>query len=140
MASGRTSSLPGSTQVKSEWIDGLRRGDFPELQRLLAAGMNINARDEHGQTGLMQAARHGRLDIVEFLIRQGAALDYTAKFGLSALMLAVVNGHADVARVLTQAGARQDLRGTGAPGFDGKTASDLAKASGDADLVAALGM
>jgi ankyrin repeat protein len=64
----------------------------------------------------------------------GAALDYTSKSSLSALMLAVVNGHRDTARLLIAAGADVTLRGSGSPGFAGKTARDLARARGDDEL------
>ena len=37
-------------------------------------------------------------------------------------------GHVDVARVLARSGADLSIRGTGAPGFAGKTAHDLAVA------------
>ena len=99
---------------------------------------NVNKRDRYGQTRLMEAARTGDLDAVRQLIAGGAELNHTAKYGLSALMLAVLNGHADVVQALARAGAQQDLRGTGAPGFAGKTARDLANAQGDPALVAAL--
>ena len=41
-------------------------------------------------------------------------------------MLAFIAGHADVARLLTDTGTDLSLRGTGAPGFAGKTAYKLA--------------
>ena len=41
-------------------------------------------------------------------------------------MLAVIAGHAAIAEKLLRAGANRMLRGTGAPGFAGKTAYDLA--------------
>lgn len=75
----------------------------------------------------MLAARHGHLVAVEALARRGANLDVTAKFGLSALMLAIVAGHEAVARALVRAGADLELRGTGAPGFWNKSATDLAE-------------
>ena len=53
-------------------------------------------------------------------------------------MLAVVRGHGDVVRVLTDAGANVSLRGTGAPGFAGKTALDFAVARNDLEMVALL--
>src|SRR5258705_355519 len=82
-----------------------RCGCIEELQRLLAAGSDIDARDRRGQTALMRAARHGHCQMVEWLIQRGAALDHTAKYGLSALMLAVIHGHIEVVRKLTNAGA-----------------------------------
>jgi ankyrin repeat protein len=74
----------------------------------------------------MLAAVGGHLEAVEALIGAGARLNTTAKFGLSATMLAVVNGHASVARALASAGADLRLVGSGAPGFAGKSAADLA--------------
>lgn len=120
------------------WSDALDRGDVPALEALLEDGADVDARDGYGQTGLMRAAHAGRRSVVALLIRHGAALDVTAKYGLSALMLAVVSGHADVARALVGAGADRSLRGTGAPGFAGKTARDLARDRGDERLAAEL--
>jgi uncharacterized protein (DUF924 family) len=86
----------------------------------------------------MVAAHAGQHDVVTLLVEHGATLDVTAKFGLSALMLAVVAGHPEVVRLLAHAGADRSLRGTGAPGFAGKTARDLALARGLDDLAAEL--
>ena len=86
----------------------------------------------------MLAARGGHLEAVRVLVEAGANLDVTAKFGLSALMLAVVNEHDIIARHLRAAGADVSLEGTGAPGFDGKTAADLARARGLDQLAAEL--
>ena len=117
------------------WEDAVRRGSIDELQRLLASGADIDARDGHGQTALMLAAAEGHGHIVGWLVERGAALDRTAKYGLSALMLAVVRGHVDVVRKLADAGASVSLRGTGAPGFAEKTALDLAIALDHAEMV-----
>ncbi len=76
----------------------------------------------------MLAARHGNREMAEELIAHGADLNVTAKYKLSAIMLAVIGGHADIARILARAGADLSLRGSGAPGFAGKTAYDLAVA------------
>ena len=118
-----------------EWKHAARRGSIDELERLVAGGADVDARDEHGQTALMLAAVEGHGHVVEWLVEHGAALDHAAKYGLSALMLAVVNGHVDVARILVRKGADLALRGTGAPGFAGKTAMDLAVARGERELV-----
>jgi len=68
------------------------------------------------------------------LVRAGADLDRTAKFGLSALMLAVVNHHEPVATALAAAGADLRLAGSGAPGFAGRTAAQLARDRGLEEL------
>ncbi len=74
----------------------------------------------------MLAARHGHLGAIECLVRHGANLNVTAKYGLSALMLAIVAGQEEVACALVRAGADLKIRGTGAPGFSGMRAYDLA--------------
>jgi uncharacterized protein len=124
--------------VKPDWEQAVRRGDLECLRRLLTAGADINAYDRYGQTALMIAARNGESSVVHFLLNNGAGLDYTAKYGLSALMLAVIGGHADIVRALVEAGADLTIRGTGAPGFAGKTALELATAQNRVDMAAML--
>jgi Ankyrin repeats (3 copies) len=103
---------------------------------MVRAGHALDARDGYGQTALMRAAHAGHADAVEWLIDHGADLDHTSKFHLSALMLAVIAGHPRVARRLVAAGADTTITGTGAPGFHGKTAADLANERGDKRLAA----
>jgi ankyrin repeat protein len=121
-----------------EWEQAARQGDASGLRVQIASGANVDALDRFGQSALMLAARGGHLEAVQTLISAGASLDITAKFGLSALMLAVVNGHASVARALATAGADLRLRGSGAPGFAGKTAADLAVHYGLTELAGEL--
>lgn len=121
-----------------EWENAVRQGDLATLTRLLVAGADVNAKDQHGQTGLMVGAHHGHVDLVRLLVDHGADLDHTAKFHLSALMLAVINGHTEVVRALVDAGADRSIRGGGAPGFYEKTALDLATDHARRDLIAAL--
>jgi N-acetyltransferase len=109
-------------------------GDVASLEEQLISGVAVDSRDRHGQTALMLAAHHGRPDVVTCLVRHGADLNVTAKYGLSALMLAIVAGHEEVARTLVHAGADLKIRGTGAPGFSGKNAHDLAAEQGMNEL------
>lgn len=114
--------------MNATWERAIRRGDAGTVRELLRAGIDVDARDRHGQTALMLAAQRGHGEIAALLVEAGADLNVAAKYNLTALMLAVVAGHAAVARVLILAGADLDVRGTGAPGFAGKTAYDLAVA------------
>lgn len=124
--------------MDAAWEDAIRRGDVQAVLDLLGRAADIDARDRHGQTALMLAAHAGHHEVVETLIAHRAKLNITAKFGLSALMLAIVAGHTEVARLLARAGADLSLRGTGAPGFAGKTAGDLAEDRGMPELSAEL--
>lgn len=108
------------------WEDAINRGDVQDVRDLLERVTDVDARDCHGQTALMLAAQAGHREVVEALIAHRANLNTTAKYGLSALMLAIVARHTEVVRLLADAGTDLSLRGTGAPGFAGKTAYDLA--------------
>ena len=119
------------------WEDAVRRGDTEIVRDLLTRGVDSNSRDRHGQTGVMLAAHAGDRATVQVLIEHGAELNVTAKYGLSAVMLAVVAGHEETALALARAGADLTLRGTGAPGFAGKTAADLARERGWSQLAIA---
>jgi uncharacterized protein len=120
--------------TRHDWEGASRAGDVATLKRMLARGHEIGARDGFGQTALMRAAHAGERAAVEWLVERGAPLDHTSKFGLSALMLAIVAGHPQIARLLVKAGADTSIRGTGAPGFSGKSAADLAEERGDRRL------
>jgi ankyrin repeat protein len=124
--------------LKPEWEQAVYKGDVDHIRRLLREGADINARDRYGQTALMIAARNGSATLVRYLVDQGAELDQSAKYHLTALMLAVLNGSLEIARTLVTAGANLEIQGTGAPGFHGKTALDLARAQNRPDLVDAL--
>jgi uncharacterized protein len=112
--------------VTPEWERAAREGDAAALGMQISAGVDVNMLDRYGQSAVMLAALGGHLEAIEVLIRAGADLDITAKFGLSATMLAVINGHESVARALANAGVDLGLVGSGAPGFAGKTAAQLA--------------
>ena len=124
--------------MNASWEDATKRGDARIVLDLLGRGTDVNALDRYGQTALMLAAHAGHCEVVEILIAHRANLNITAKFGLSALMLAIVAGHEEVARLLAKAGADLSLLGSGAPGFSGKTACDLAVERGMLELSAEL--
>ena len=122
--------------VRPDWERAATEGSVAVLRRLVDRVGDVDATDAYGQTALMRAAHAGQTAAVDWLVGRGAALDHTAKYGLSALMLSVIAGHHDVARRLVRAGADVTLAGTGAPGFAGKTAADLAEDRGDRRLAA----
>jgi uncharacterized protein len=124
--------------MEAAWERAVTRGDVEAAREMLRSGLDVDTRDRYGQTALMMAAHAGHREMVETLVDSGANLNVTAKYNLSALMLAIVAGHAVVARVLVRAGADRNLRGSGAPGFTGKTAYDLAVARAMEELYAEL--
>ena len=114
--------------MKEDWEAAIRRGDLPQVRSLIEQGVDVNAKDSHGQTTLMRASLSGQSELVRALVAQGADLNATTKYKLSALMLAVINGHTEVVQSLAAAGADLGIRGgKSAAGFYGKTALDLAQ-------------
>lgn len=96
--------------MSKELIDAVKAGTAADVQRLLAAGADINFRDAEGATPLMVAAEAGNLPMVQELIRAGADVSARDGRGWTALVRAVYNheqkrGFADVVRALIKAGA-----------------------------------
>lgn len=120
--------------TRPSWERAARVGDLDELKRLHSRGYDLDSTDGFGMTALMCAAHGGHGDTVEWLVEQGADLNRSAKHHLTAVMLAVVTGHPRIARRLVAAGADTSARGTGAPGFQGKTAAELADERGERRL------
>jgi ankyrin repeat protein len=113
--------------MRADWEQAIRGDDVTRLARLLDEGADIDALDAHGQTGVMLAILSAAPRATAFLVERGAALDHTAKYRLSALMLAVLRDQPEIVHALVAAGADLSIRGSGAPGFEGKTALDLAE-------------
>jgi len=116
--------------MTEEWAAAIVRGDTMAISVLVTRGADVDACDAYGQTALMLAAHQGNLKVVEALIEVGADLNTSAKYRLTPLMLAVIGKHVDVARVLVAAGADLEARTAGAPGFEDKSAYELAVALG----------
>ena len=87
------------------------RGDIAEIERLVAAGSDINSTASgHGLTALMVAARSGRVQAIHTLIRLGAnaeAID-RASNGWTAMMHAVHKHQIAAVRALLDEGADPD--------------------------------
>ena len=99
------------------------------MARLLADGVDVDARDRWGKSALYYAAKHGHTDAIALLLRWGAAVDLPATSGSTPLMAAADAGKRDAAQLLLDHGADAGLANCA-----GQTAIAFAK---DA-LVAAL--
>ena len=98
-----------------------KAGNLNGLEAALAAGMDVNARDDKGWTALMYVVDKGYVLLVEPLVKAGADLDVRAPDGATALFMATAHGHSEIIEPLIKAGADPTIKGP-----KGKTATDLA--------------
>ena len=122
--------------MNKEWKDATNQNDFEKARLLLENGADVNSKDEHGQTALMNAAHAGQVELVRLLIEMGADLNVTAKYNLSALMLSLIAHHTEVAQLLIDAGADVNIRSS--TDFHGKTALFLAENGGHSEIASLL--
>ena len=76
-----------------------------QMKALCAEGVDINAKDEHGETALHEAASMGDLDLVSVLISAGADVNVQDERGQTPLHRPAVKGHWEVMEALRAAGA-----------------------------------
>jgi ankyrin repeat protein len=98
-----------------------KNNDVAELERLLAEGVDIDARDARGHSALMLATYHGQREAFALLLARGADPNTHDESSNSALMGAAFKGHLDLLRALLRAGA--DAR---AVNYGGMNARDFA--------------
>ncbi len=96
--------------MSTELINAINAGEISAVQRMLAAGADVNHRDSEGVTLLMLAANAGDMPMVKLLIKNGADVNACDAHGWSALAKAVYNaemkcGFVDVVNTLIGAGA-----------------------------------
>ena len=83
-----------------------RAGNADTVRSLLASpNVDVNGRDEQGNTSLIEAARFGHDEVVTALVTAKADVNAKNDEGKTALMLAAEGGHDETVRVLTFAGA-----------------------------------
>ncbi|XP_031685382.1 KN motif and ankyrin repeat domain-containing protein 1a isoform X1 [Oncorhynchus kisutch] len=74
--------------------------DMAIVEYLFSKG-DVNAKaSQAGQTGLMLAVSHGRMDMVRALLAQGAEVNIQDDEGSTALMCASEHGHAEIVKLL----------------------------------------
>jgi len=110
-----------------------KEGNLELIQRLLAAGADINATTKDGCTPLLYAALLGHVEVVQFLLAAGADINATDKDGSTSLLYAASSGHIEVVQSLLAAGANIN-----ATTKDGCTPLLSAASSGHVEVVQSL--
>lgn len=82
------------------------QGDLHELQRLVASGVDLNAADYDGRTGLHLAASEGNYDIVAFLVKKKVEINSKDRWGGTPLADAKRGNHKKVVDFLESHGGK----------------------------------
>lgn len=78
------------------------------VKALVLRGIDLEVRNQHGNTALSKAADKGHTDVARVLIEGGAKVKVQDENGWSPLFRAAYRGHVGTARVLVDAGANVD--------------------------------
>ncbi|XP_065406529.1 KN motif and ankyrin repeat domain-containing protein 1 isoform X6 [Chrysemys picta bellii] len=108
--------------------------DMRIVEELFGCG-DVNAKaSQAGQTALMLAVSHGRIDMVKALLACGADVNIQDDEGSTALMCASEHGHVEIVKLLlAQSGCNGTLQDN-----DGSTALSIALEAGHKDIAVLL--
>lgn len=118
-------------ELQKKFFAAVKNGDLKEVNRLMRfrPQLDINAKNEYGQTPIERAIIGEQPDIVYALLNAGIDPNQRSKGGLkpgdTLLMVAASVGNVEIVQMLLDFGADPYLREEELPGRLGKTAFDL---------------
>lgn len=86
-------------------LNASEQGDFATVEKLIAAGADVNATDDEDTPALTVAAANGDENIVRLLLMHGASVDKPNAMGWTPLLMACLHGHVGITSFLIQNGA-----------------------------------
>jgi len=102
------------TLESRDFVLATRYGQEGVVQKMLRDGIDVNSRDELGNTALIAAAGQGHEDLVALLLSHGAEINAQSNDGTTAMMAAAIIGNKEIAGKLLASGANIDIkRGNG---------------------------
>ena len=96
--------------MANDLISAAINGNIENVRLLLDRGVNINFKDNYGDTALMWASSEDNIYIVEILLNHGANIDLLDDDGDTALDLAVGDGNTDIIELLLEHGAEVNIQ------------------------------
>ena len=106
------------------------KGDIEAVKQHLAAGADVNDKDDNGWSPLLFASGEGHIELSEFVIAKGADLNVKAGHPeMSPLHAAAGENHKEITALLIIKGADVNLKND-----DGETPLDWAEEERNADL------
>ncbi len=117
--------------IAQELITAAEEGKTAKAKEAIAAGADVNATNEFGNTALILAADHGHIDMVKLLVAKGANVNAKNEKDTPALAWAALNRNIELVKLLLEAGAEIDAK----VNKDGGTALMVAAINGHTDVV-----
>ncbi len=96
--------------------EAIREGDIEAVKRHLAAGMDVNAKDDNGWNPLHLAVENGHKEIAELLISKSADVNAKDKyFRKTSRDWAIERGYTEIADLLRKHGGKtgEELKAEG---------------------------
>jgi ankyrin repeat protein len=111
----------GNPEADRALLEAAYDGNIEAVKQHLAAGADVNAKDEDGYTPLYAVAGRGHKEIAELLIAKGADVNPKDEFGYTPLHIAAGGGGKETAELLIANGADVNVLAN-----DGTTPLDIA--------------
>ncbi len=100
------SKPPGPPGSDTPLHEAAFKGDKNRVEQLLAAGVDVNAKDRQKDSALHWAAGSGHKDIAELLLAKGADVTVKGTRGRTPLGFAEEMRHSELAELLRKHGAK----------------------------------
>lgn len=113
LAATKVANLAAKGSREETLINAAKNGDHKNIAALIAAGADLEARDNQDRTALMRAAEKGYSDVVRILLDAGADVMTKDKFGWTAFFMAADQNHVDVVKILIAVGAAKNEKDFG---------------------------
>jgi hypothetical protein len=104
---------PPPSPAANAFLDAVRRGDAPAVEKAIAGGVDVDTPFRYGRTALSFAADRGHVEVVRVLLAKGAKVDLddsfyhqTALGWASSPAQTRIPGHAQVVKLLLDKGAK----------------------------------
>ena len=105
VAAGRVARAETKVEMERGLLGAAESGDLAEIRRLIAAGVDIEARDTAGRTALLLATHRGNVDVARALIQAGANVNAKDRIDDSPYLYAGAEGRLEILRLTLANGA-----------------------------------
>jgi len=128
---GNNIATPSEARLSIELL--IKRGQTDELMKRIDEGLDLETRDDQGNTILALAARYGTRDLVASLLEAGANIEGRANNGQTPMMQAAQAKKTEIVKLFIEQGASVN-----ATDQIGNTALSWAAGFGDTEAVSAM--